>query len=154
MESINSGIEIWKRLKQVSSLSFTAQSANRKTGWIGTGKGKVKVEIVSGEVIIFSETGTWTTTSGAEMEFSNRYRWSLSTCQDFLKLEHLRYGVESPIKLLELYCDADLRWKTSTPHTCNKDTYTLEINYSSSCISLDWHVIGPVKNERIRYRYH
>lgn len=148
-----SGIDIWERLKQVSSLSFTAQSANRITGWNGTGLGIVKVENGPGECIIFSETGTWKTTSGVEMAFSNRYRWSLSGWQDCLKLAHLRYGDESPVKLLELYSDTGLRWKTSTPHTCNKDTYTLEILCSSACMSLDWNIVGPVKNERIYYQY-
>ena len=88
------------------------------------------------------------------MDFSNRYRWSLSTGQNVLGLEHLRYGNENPVKLLELAWDADLRWKTSTPHTCNKDTYTLEIIGVSSCIHMDRYVTGPVKNECIFYRYH
>jgi hypothetical protein len=151
--TFETGFEIWERLKQITSLNFTARSANSGTGWNGTGKGYVNVELVSGEVMLFSESGTWATNSGTELAFSNRYRWSLSTRREILKLEHLRYGDDRPVKLLELYCNTDLRWKTSTPHICNKDRYTLEINCSSPWISMDWQVIGPAKNEQICYRY-
>jgi len=50
---------IWHQLVGVRSFAFSAKSQSQNGGWNGVGQGKVIVEQISSEVMLFHEIGTW-----------------------------------------------------------------------------------------------
>ncbi|WP_424946619.1 DUF6314 family protein [Candidatus Spongiihabitans sp.] len=149
---ITPGIALWNTLKNISEVHFTAKSSKGEAGWNGRGKGEV-VAVPDDKTIIFSETGKCTTRAGAELAFSNRYRWRLNEEQNSIQLEHLRYGADNPVQLIELVATGKRQWNTVTPHICNQDSYTLALTHADKKVRMVWKVVGPRKNECIRYHY-
>ena len=147
------GIALWSSLKNTSEVHFTAKSSNGEPGWNGSGKGEVVVAVIDDNTITFSETGKWTTFAGTELAFSNRYRWRLNEDQNSIQLEHLRYGADNPVQLIELVATGKRQWNTVAPHICNEDRYTLALAHDDKTVRMVWKIVGPNKNECIRYHY-
>ncbi len=150
---ITSGIALWSSLKNTSEVCFTAKSSNGETGWNGSGTGTVVVAVIDDKTMTFSEAGKWTTHAGAELRFSNRYRWRLNEEQNSIQLAHLRYGADNPVQLIALVATGKRQWHTVTPHICNEDSYTLELTHTDKKVRMIWKVVGPNKNECIEYHY-
>jgi hypothetical protein len=83
-------LTLWSRLLPIQTLTFEARSrALSNLGWNGTGAGSVRVEPIEPSVILFHESGSWTSYQGPPTNFRNIFRWTLGAEQ--IRLEHLRY---------------------------------------------------------------
>lgn len=143
--------EAWAHLAAVRTLTFKATSeAPVKTGWIGAGKGAVKVEAPDTRSLLFRESGSWTTPGGKEIAFHNVYRWKLE--DDAIQLEHLRFGPDAPVFLFALEAVGPGKLVSSCPHVCAEDRYRAVMELGEP-LSLSWTVKGPTMDETIEYRY-
>ena len=104
---------VWSRIAAVSDLTFTA-SSGASTSWTGTGVGTVDVSQPATDVLVYTESGTWTPTGGKQLSFTNAYRWTL--LPKTLRLEHLRFGADNPVYLFDLAIVDDLRLTSVDPH--------------------------------------
>ena len=142
--------KLWKALQQVHTLEFVAQSRSN-TGWTGKGTGSVRVESPTAESIVFQESGLWYSAINKGLKFRNVYRWL--RLEDRVRLEHLRFGEKHSVYLFDMAPDTETTWSSVTPHLCRQDEYIAQLELQDGCISLNWKVIGPEKDEAIRYRY-
>lgn len=144
----------WTRLLTVQELTFEARSvAATNTGWNGTGKGVVPVEAVGTGVILFHEKGVWTPEVGRQTTFSNVFRWTIDPEAHFIRLEHLRFGPDSPVYLFELVPVAEGVLESSEPHVCREDLYAARMEFDQQTVRLRWTITGPKKAEDISYTY-
>jgi hypothetical protein len=145
-------MNLWDRLSGITSLRFVARSAN-DTGWNGSGNGNVAIEHLDANTITFTETGQWTTETGKQLNFSNVYRWSLLESASVIRLEHLRFGENSPVYLFDLVPGNDRNWHSTEPHLCRDDLYSATMRLDPDKIELRWTIKGPQKDEDIHYLY-
>jgi hypothetical protein len=143
--------EAWKQLAAVRTLSFRATSAAAmQTGWVGDGKGVVAVETPDAWTLIFRESGSWTTPQGKEVAFHNTYRWKLD--DSGIRLEHLRFGPDTPVFLFALEAVAPRKLASSCPHVCAEDRYRAVMELGEP-LRLCWTIKGPAMDETIDYQY-
>ncbi len=144
--------EVLSRLRKVQALTFTARSG-KATGWDGVGTGKVAVFNEGTSTVVFSESGLWKPSipDRPAVRFNNVFRWSKSG--DFLRLEHLRFGPEHPVLLLDMALSSDGRWREVTPHECKEDCYTASMSAEGDLLRVSWTILGPRKQESILYTY-
>ena len=141
----------WEQLRAVRTLIFQAASdAVVKTGWVGVGKGVVKVEELDASRLLFRESGSWTTPQGKEIAFHNTYRWTREG--NAIQLEHLRFGPDAPVFLFALEAVGPVRLASSCPHVCAEDRYRAVMELGEP-LHLRWMVQGPVMAETIEYQY-
>jgi hypothetical protein len=141
---------VWALLREIEALQFKSESRSG-TGWSGVGKGSVKVSQITPDVLIFEEAGRWRQNGGQEIRFTNVYRWTHAA--DRLRLEHLRFGRESPVFLFEMAPDAEGIWRDIEPHHCRHDCYSAALRTSGGQVLLGWAVNGPTRDESIDYVY-
>ena len=128
--------------------------SNGSTGWNGEGSGHVFLEKPSADILGFSELGTWTPIGAANpLVFRNVFRWTLSTNQRTICLEHLRFGPDNPVYLFDLYPQNPLKWETISPHICNHDTYEARVELHDKKVIMRWTIKGPEKQENLVYTY-
>lgn len=140
----------WSRLSLVTSLSFTAHTrAKEETGWNGKGKAEVIVSSSETSTLLFQEKGTWKDKHGQEMDFSNRFRWTLDLDAGTIALEHLRRGPHHPVFLFHLAPSGENSLESIDSHLCGSDTYLGKVRFDHHGLQLSWRVIGPKKNEEI-----
>lgn len=144
--------DFWKRLSEVSSLSFTSISP-LATGWNGTGSGSVKVDVPESGTLLFHERGEWMPSNSSPLRFSNVFRWLRGDDPGTIRLEHLRFGPERPVYLFDLQLISGQSMASVEPHLCREDRYTAELRIDDDQVRLDWAVNGPDKNETIAYVY-
>lgn len=145
---------LWERLKQVTSLSFSAQSKQtHPSGWNGTGKASVTIETPTSHCLIFHEKGVWTSADGTQCDFKNSYRWTWVPKKTLISLEHLRHGPENPVFLFELTPISTHQFETLHPFLCRDDTYLATLTRQTDAIAFRWRILGPRKNEEILYIY-
>ena len=77
---------VWSRLGAIGELTFDA-SSSASTGWTGSGTGTVDVARPSSNILVYTESGTWSPDGGKPLNFTNVYRWTL--LPESLRLEHL-----------------------------------------------------------------
>jgi hypothetical protein len=104
---------VWSRLCSIRDLTFNA-SSSASTGWTGSGVGTVSVAQPASDVLVYTESGTWTQSGGKQLSFSNVYRWTLQP--QVLRLEHLRFGADNPVYLFDLGIVSDSRMASVDPH--------------------------------------
>jgi hypothetical protein len=104
---------VWSRIAAVRALTFKASSGG-STGWTGSGVGTVDVSRTASDVLVYSESGTWTASGGKQLSFTNVYRWTLLS--ETIRLEHLRLGTENPVHLFDLAVIGDSRLASVDPH--------------------------------------
>jgi len=95
---------VWAQMREVTELRFQARS-HSATGWTGDGQGAVEVCPEGDHVLLFRESGQWTSATGREFSFSNVYRWTRD--DTLLYLAHLRYGCHRPEELFALPVEGD-----------------------------------------------
>src|SRR5262249_2238936 len=141
-------------LLTVRELTFEARSrAAIDTGWNGSGEGEVKVEQVEVGVILFHERGTWTPPESRSTKFNNIFRWTANAEGRFIRLEHLRFGIDRPVYLFDLVpVDAGIL-VSSEPHVCQEDRYAARMEHDEKSIRLQWTIQGPKKAESVFYTY-
>lgn len=102
--------------------------------------------------IIFEEILQWESGTGPEMNSKNTYRWAL-TESGTIKLEHLRFGRENPVFLVEFEPTASGKWETIVPHNCNNDLYSARLEIHKDSLLLSWNVKGPAENYSLKTIY-
>ena len=142
---------IWQRLALVSSLHSECRS-QLQTGWNGEGEGRVCVDSPTPETLVFSEEGHWQNERGARFPFRNIYRWTLHASQR-IALEHLRFGPETPVFLLDLVPADQRQLRAITPHLCGDDRYDATLYLANNALLFEWTVKGPAKDEHLLYTY-
>ncbi len=143
---------IWQRLTTIRSLRSQCRS-QLQTGWNGEGEGRVSVESPAAETLVFSEEGHWQNESGARFPFRNIYRWTLHATPSLIALEHLRFGPENPVFLLDLIPASTHRLRAATPHLCGDDRYDATLFLADDALYFEWTVKGPAKDEHLLYTY-
>lgn len=147
-------LTFWEKLVGVTQLAFNAKTKSKELqGWDGKGKGEVIVVKPDNKTLIFNEKGTWQDKQGAEVGFSNAFRWTLDRAAGVISLEHLRRGVDYPVFLFYLAPSGKHSLSSVDSHLCEGDTYFGQIQFDSYSLRLNWRVIGPKKNEEIDYYY-
>ena len=124
-----------------------------KTGWDGVGTGTVMVAEPIVGVLTFEESGMWHPRAAdtSPVEFKNVFRWS--DINGVLRLEHLRFGVDHPVVLFDMVPDEYGVWRAQSPHQCGEDCYSASLMRGDENIVMAWSIMGPRKQEAIRYRY-
>jgi hypothetical protein len=145
---------IWDRLAAVRKLTFQSKSNSvTRSGWDGEGSGEVKIEQSGPSMLVFHEKGTWKTSEGRQIPFSNIFRWTLDEAGTTIRLEHLRFGPSRPVLLFDLVPATERSLESSCPHVCSEDCYSARMEVDPSVIHLDWKVAGPKTDEAISYCY-
>lgn len=146
--------EAWDRLCTIRELEFEAQSrSSTNTGWNGSGRGTVQVENLDHETLLFHEKGSWDADGTRELTFNNLFRWTCDPGARLIRLEHLRFGPDSPVYLFDLVPESERVLFSAQPHVCRDDLYSARMVIADEAIVLSWTVTGPRKDERIAYRY-
>lgn len=142
---------VWGMLQCVDALEFVAKSqASSPTGWVGKAVGRVEVQLVDSDRLMFLESGSWSTPEGRTIQFSNTFRWSRDGGR--IQLEHLRFGPDRPVYLFGLVVGGSDELVSDSPHVCSEDLYAATLNLTDE-IRLSWTVTGPAMSESITYRY-
>ena len=136
----------------MNSVSQFAVKAKAENQWQAVGEGVVKINKPDQQTVIWEEAGQWDSTLN-NLEFSNSYRWTLVDNNE-IRLEHLRYGENQPVQLVDIHYQKDNSWTSIEPHLCGEDSYHLDLNVDENCLTLAWQIKGPKKNQfsTIRYR--
>lgn len=143
----------WEQLLTVSQLTFKAKTKSKEEhGWDGKGAGEVVVSR-EGNTLLFNEKGTWKNKEGAEIRFSNVFRWTLDRFAGVISLEHLRRGPDHPVFLFHMAPSGSHSLSSVDSHLCEGDTYFGQIHFDRNHLRLNWRVIGPKKNEELDYYY-
>lgn len=132
----------FKRLSSVSELSFRADDQR--------GQATVATLAPTPERLIFEERGQWLENGSA---FSNAFRWTMDLDARLITLEHLRYGADHAVFLLNLAPTAAGTLESVDAHFCSGDTYLGNVRWDNQAIDLHWRIIGPRKNQKLLYRY-
>ncbi len=144
---------LWQRLMGVTQLTFHAKTKSKETGWNGKGQGEVVVTKENANTLVFTEKGTWQSKQGAEVSFSNIFRWNLDRNAGVISLEHLRRGPDHPVFLFHLAPAGKHLLSSVDSHLCEGDIYFGQIRFDQHSLRLNWRVIGAKKNEEIDYYY-
>lgn len=118
-------------------------------------KGVSEVSILDDEddAVTLFERGKWYGVSGdTEMAYTNALRFRLAENGNVI-LEHLRYGKERPVALLELHRVGPGHYKSIAPHVCKEDIYTGDVLFDEHYVHLSWQITGPKKNTQLRAVY-
>jgi hypothetical protein len=144
----------WEKLQTVKHLTFHATTKSKEErGWNGKGQGEISVSKENDHTLVFHEKGTWHDTQNNEMNFSNVFRWTLERHTALISLEHLRYGINSPVFLFHLAPSGNNSLASVDSHLCSGDSYFGQIHYDQHSLRFYWRIIGPQKNEEINYYY-
>ena len=144
---------IWQRLTTVRALHSECRS-QLQTGWNGRGEGRVSVESPAPTTLVFSEEGHWQNERGIRFPFRNIYRWTLHTSEPRrIALEHLRFGPQNPVFLLDLVPASAHCLRAVTPHVCSEDRYDATLSLIDNTLLFEWTVKGPAKDEHLLYTY-
>lgn len=152
--AVASNFELFNHLRRVvkGKLVFTCKKLSPFSEPL---LGFSDVTIFSGSVdsITFHEKGKWVKAKGRdEITYTNTLRFRMSSEKKVI-LEHLRYGQERPVQLLELYQISSGHYKSLSPHLCKEDVYSGEILFDNHYIYLNWQITGSKKNALIKAVY-
>lgn len=146
--------EVWNRLGGIRRLGFESRLCSAaKTGWSGSGRGDVRVEPFDAVTLLFHEAGAWTPAGGREITFHNLFRWTRDPDCRLIRLEHLRFGPDSPVYLFDLVPLSERVLASAEPHVCRDDRYSARLELGTDAVRLSWTVTGPKKDEWIAYTY-
>lgn len=99
---------------------------------------------------LFTEQGYYSTPHHQKIKTNNKLHFQNNGLD--LKVSHFRY--QKPVSLVELRNENNGDWLTIKPYLCGQDNYTAELMLTPNGFILNWHIIGPHKNERLNYQYH
>lgn len=154
-QSLHDLLEFWDRLSAIKTVVFSVYSrAYKKSGWEGIGSGTINVSMSCPNILVFQEVGTWSGMSQKKSNYTNSLRWTFEKDLRRISLEHLRFGLQSPVFLCHWAMSTSKRMHCANPHFCKKDVYFGELLFETLFIKLVWKVKGPKKNEEIHYCYY
>ena len=114
--------------------------------------GEVKTESAPPNEIIFNEFVRWNNEDSLLINSKNIYRWTNLTSGN-IKLEHLRFGKDNPVMLVELTQVSESQWESIEPHNCNRDLYSAKLKIENGKLVLSWTVKGPTENYSLETIY-
>ena len=129
-----------EKLEKVKSLNFVVNHPNPSLNI--ELNCNLKVNKPNESTIITEELGDWVNNEGQKVVSKNTYKWTIRN-DSILKLEHLRFGEEKPIFLVNFYNDKNNLWKSLKPHICEQDIYQAELVISHTNIKLTWSIETP-----------
>lgn len=142
----------WSQLQAISHFTFSIHSESEKpTGWEGTGEGTVRIEKIDERTLLMHEEGTRKTKGFPNIHFTNLSKWTLR--DHSIALEHLRFGANQPVFLVEFTLETPLKLVSKSPHVCGQDVYKATLVWKTPSLILHWSIQGPYKNEQIQYTY-
>ncbi|MCI0510612.1 DUF6314 family protein [Chromohalobacter sp.] len=119
--------------------------------WSGKGVGTVTPEAHSGGVRFIEQGHFLPRGQSRDVAFRNVYRWDLHP--ERIALYHERRGTEAAVWLFDLIADSASTLSSHAPHLCGADTYRARLTLEPRGFRLDWHIVGPRKDERLLYHY-
>ena len=144
----------WEQLQKISHIRFTSIMRFGRSEHRVVGEGEVLSNYDDKKgTVVFSEKGNWKNAQGEAYQFRNVFRWSLNRLDGLLSLEHLRFGVKNPVFLFHLAPAAETVFESVHAHLCGQDTYFGQLHHHPNSLELIWRILGPKKNEEIRYIY-
>ena len=145
--------ELWTRLRAVTFFRYQARPGEAsQTGWTGEARGTVELAPGAGDAVLdFVERGTFTfgTAAAKTITIHNRYRWELGPGQ--VRVSHLRFS--RPVWLVDLVAAGPGRFRSTRPHRCGDDRYSLALALHEERIDAHWTIRGPRKDEHLHYAY-
>ena len=114
--------------------------------------GTVLIEASHANEIIFNENLRWENRNSLLLNSRNVYRWKFTDSGN-IKLDHLRFGKDKPVFLVEFTQTGKDNWTGIEPHDCNKDLYSAKLNIENNNIILHWTVSGPTENYTLKTVY-
>lgn len=117
----------------------------------GTGHGIVRVHRDDSGAVILSEEGRWRPVPGSTVVFRAGYRWKARN--DRLSVEHVRYGIQRPVFLLDLVASTPHAWSSLSPHVCGEDQYDAGLSFRSGAVVVSWRASGPRKHYSLTFAY-
>ena len=117
------------------------------------GYGKIDKIWIHPNCFISYEKGVWYNDS-SPIQFSNVLRWNFDLKENQISLEHLRYGLVSPVFLILLTESGDNCLTSCQAHQCKKDQYHMTLTWNDQGIYLNWNIQGPKKKDLISYFYY
>lgn len=141
--------EVWMKLRATRHVIFRFRSRKSK----GEGVGEVAAAYDGGARCIFQERGSWQGMGGQEFTFRNVFRWTLNRIDGMLTLEHLRFGEKNPVFLFHLVPVNENTLESLHAHLCGEDTYFGQLVFEPPTLELTWRILGPKKNDEVRYMY-
>jgi len=141
---------LWKRMQTVRQVTFQFRS---KKGGKGYGTGSVVLETPRDGQLIYREKGSWQGLENQEFCFRNSFRWTRNRLDGMLTLEHLRFGDHNPVFLFHLVPAGGEYLESLHAHLCGQDTYFGQLEIKESVIDLTWRILGPKKNDEVKYSY-
>ena len=141
------------KLKRICSFKFESFSGNSSlTKWSGKGKGKVSIRLDK-DCIFFEENGfLQLDISEKQNKISNEYIWQ-QIDNKRISLSHARFGYNNKVKLFDLVYKDENLWQSDTDHVCGDDLYSAKLIILNDKIELIWQILGPKKEEIIKYQY-
>lgn len=133
----------WEQLKTIQTLVIRCEKEDLWQGFAN-----INVVLENEQTIIFHEKGEW---EKQNISFTNTLRWTLHS--DSISIEHLRFGLQTPVFLLYLTPTEHNCLDTISPHYCQRDTYSARAFWTQEAIHFFWNVQGPLKNYKI-YSYY
>jgi len=147
-------VNIWNLIGRVQSLMLTATTIGRHNFFHNaTAAGSVAVSKTESKIITFHETGLWTSSDYQTIDFRNTYQWSLPDREDTIRLTHLRYGPDNPVRLVDFQPAGADTMQSFQPHCCGADRYSASLSAIGDRILLDWTIQGPAKNDTLHCIY-
>ena len=140
-------ISIFARIKELSTKRFNSNGILTHSF-----SGSVQTKVILSNEIHFNEFIHWENESSLLINSRNTYRWMFCNSGN-IKLEHLRFGKDNPVFLVELFPSGKNEWSSIQPHNCNDDLYYAELKLENNNIILSWNVKGPTENYRLKTRY-
>lgn len=145
--------QVFKKLKNVGTLSLQTTSRIGKNVETKKGHALVLAQAKADDEIVFIEKGSWDLGPGPATSFSNTFRWTLHRDRALIALEHLRYGENHPVHLFDLKLSKPNLFESQVAHECGADTYVGRLHWSSQGMELAVRVLGPGKNILLEYVY-
>lgn len=143
--------QLHRYLTSVTDFHYVSEpGVSSVMGWEGEGRGKVVVEAVDKDRVLFHESGHFYPKGGNRIDMFNCFEWRV-TDRGFC-LSHRRRG--DAVYLFDVLPDADSeRWYSEQPHVCGDDIYQGNLTVVGESIKLSWRVTGPRKDEHFHYQY-
>ncbi|MED7820251.1 MULTISPECIES: DUF6314 family protein [unclassified Francisella] len=146
-------MSLFSKLAKINYFEFESSSGEKsQTGWNGYAKGSV-ITKVEQDSIYFKEQGYFKLDKASrEAKIENEYIWQ-KIDSNRIRLFHARFGYNNLVNLFDLVPKDKDSWHSENQHVCVDDLYSAELSILDKSIELSWKIVGPKKNELIKYMY-
>ncbi|KAM9975290.1 hypothetical protein ACTFIW_010318 [Dictyostelium discoideum] len=130
----------WQNLALIKKCRFTRKSHPQgQNSWSGDGQGDFEVTKKENE-ILYEECGNGQNERGSQFQFHNTYQWIYSPQESTIRLSHMRFNRDAPIKLLLFSPSQNHIFTSESFHLCGSDCYSGMILCQEQEFQLHWRV--------------